>query len=122
MKIGSQTMSFPRKIAELRKETGLTQKAMASKLDIHVSQLKRYEAGTSQPTLDVFRKLVLALHVSADILLFDKQRGPDEDLRLHFEAASKLDPDEKGVIKEIMEGMLLKHDAKKLRSLQKQAV
>jgi len=88
-------MSFPRKIAELRKENALTQKEMANKLDIHVSQLKRYEAGTSQPTLDVFRKLVLALHVSADILLFDKQRGPDEDLRLHFEAASKLDPDEK---------------------------
>jgi hypothetical protein len=56
------------------------------------------------------------------MLLFDKQRGPDDDLRLHFEAASNLDPNEKGVIKEIMEGMLLKHDAKKLRSLQKQAV
>ena len=38
----------------------------------------------------------------------------------YFEAASNLDPDEKRVIKEIMEGMLFKHEAKKLRSLQKQ--
>ena len=93
---------------------------MVDKLGIHVSQLKRYEAGTSQPTLDVFRKLVLALHISADMLLFDEERGPDDDLRLHFEAASNLDTDEKCVIKELMEGMLLKHEAKKLRSLQKQ--
>ena len=113
-------MSFPQKIAQVRKENGYTQQVMADKLGIHVSQLKRYEAGTSQPTLDVFRKLVLALHISADVLLFDKERGPDDDLRLHFEAASSLDPDEKNVIKELMEGMLLKHEAKKLRSLQKQ--
>jgi len=113
-------MSFPQKIAQLRKENGYTQQVMADKLGIHVSQLKRYEAGTSQPTLDVFRKLVLALHISADMLLFDEERGPDDDLRLHFEAASNLDPDEKSVIKKLMEGMLLKHEAKKLRSLQKQ--
>ena len=113
-------MLFPQKVAELRKKNGYTQQVMADKLGIHVSQLKRYEAGTSQPTLNVFRKLVLALHVSADILLFDKQRGPDEDLRLHFEAASHLDPDEKSVIKELMEGMILKHEAKRVRSVQNQ--
>ena len=56
------------------------------KSGIQVSQLKRYEAGSSQSTLDVFRKLVLALHISADTLLFDEERGPDNDLRLHFEA------------------------------------
>ena len=113
-------MLFPQKVAELRKKNGYTQQVMADKLGIHVSQLKRYEAGTSQPTLSVFRKLVLALHVSADMLLFDKQRGPDEDLRLHFEAASHLDPDEKSVIMELMEGMVLKHEAKRVRSLQNQ--
>jgi ribosome-binding protein aMBF1 (putative translation factor) len=54
---------------------------LADKLGIHVSQLKRYEAGTSQPTLDVLRKIALSLHVSSDVLLFDEgERGPDEDL------------------------------------------
>lgn len=99
----------------------MTQQVLADKLSIHVSQLKRYEAGTSQPTLDVLRKIALFLHVSSDVLLFDEgDRGPDDDLQLHFEAVSKLDPDEKKTIKELLEGMLLKHEAKKVHSLQKQ--
>lgn len=115
------SMTFPKKLAALRKENGLTQQVLADKLSIHVSQLKRYEAGTSQPTLDVLRKIALSLHVSSDVLLFDEgDRGPDDDLQLHFEAVPKLDPDEKKTIKELLEGMLLKHEAKKVRSLQNQ--
>lgn len=106
-------MAFPQQLADLRKKKGLTQQVMADKLGIHVSQLKRYEKGTSQPTLDVFRKIVLALSVSADTLLFDNNRGPGEDLRYHFEAVSKLEPDEKNIVKELIEGILLKHDAKR---------
>ena len=86
-------MAFPQQLAALRKEKGLTQQVMADELGIHVSQLKRYEKGTSQPTLDVFRKIVLALNVSADKLLFDNERGPDDDLRFHFEAVAKLNSD-----------------------------
>ncbi|CAB1064771.1 hypothetical protein D1BOALGB6SA_9568 [Olavius sp. associated proteobacterium Delta 1] len=106
-------MSFPQQLAALRKKKGYTQQIMANQLGIHVSQLKRYEKGTSQPTLDVFRKIVLALSVSADNLLFDNNRGPADDLRYHFEAVSKLDPEEKTIIKELIEGILLKHDAKR---------
>jgi hypothetical protein len=47
-------------------------------------------------------------------MLFEKdERGPDEDLRLQFEVVTKLDAEEKAVIKELIEGMLLKHDAKR---------
>ena len=107
-------MLFPKQLVALRKKRGYTQQTMADKVGIHVSQIKRYEAGTAQPTLEVFRKVVLALSVSADMMLFDgEERGPDEDLRLHFEAVSKLDPEEKNIIKELIEGMLLKHDAKR---------
>ena len=55
-----------------------------------------YEAGTSQPTLDVIRGLSTALQVSADMLLFGKdERGPDDDLRLQFEAVSRFNEEEK---------------------------
>jgi len=54
---------------------------------IHVTQLSRYESGSSQPTLDVIRKIAVALSVSADELIFDEnERGPQDDLRLQFEA------------------------------------
>jgi hypothetical protein len=48
------------------------------------------------------RRIAVALSVSADLLLFDDQeRGPSDDLRLQFEAASRLDPDERNVVKEL---------------------
>ncbi len=77
-------------------------------------QLRRYEAGTSQPTLDVIRKLSTALQVSADVLLFGKdQRGPDDDVRLQFEAVSRFDAEEKNVVRSLLEGMILKHEARR---------
>jgi hypothetical protein len=48
--------------------------------------------------------------VSADLLLFGKDgRGPDEELRLQFEAVSKFDPEEKKVIRSLLDGMIFKH-------------
>lgn len=79
-------LTAPRIVA-LRKQRSLTQQALADSVGIHVSNIRRHEAGTSQPTLDVLRNLALALATSADSLLFDEdERGPDDDLRLGFEA------------------------------------
>lgn len=105
-------MEFSRRLATIRKAKGMTQQVLAEEAGINVSQVRRYEGGTSQPSLEVLRKLALALNVSADELLFE-QRGPDEDLRLQFEAVSRLDPEEKLVIKELIEGMLIKHESKR---------
>ena len=105
-------MDFPERLATLRREHGMTQQALCDAAKIHVSQLKRYEAGTSQPTLEVIRKLAVALSVSADLLLFDNaERGPDEDLRLQFEAVSRFNDEEKQVAKAVLEGLILKHEA-----------
>ncbi len=77
-------------------------------------QLRRYEAGSSQPTLDVIRRLAVALQVSADLLLFgENQRGPDDDLKLQFEAVSLFDPEEKRVVRSLLDGMILKHEARR---------
>jgi transcriptional regulator with XRE-family HTH domain len=86
------TMSFSIRLAALRKEFGFTQQQIADKIGMHLSPLKRYEAGASQPTIDVFRRIALALNISADVLLFEtNERGPDDRLKLQFEALSHLD-------------------------------
>ncbi len=108
-------MEFPERLAALRKDKGLTQRALAQDIGIHVTQLRRYEAGTSQPTLDVLRRLAVVLGVSADLLLFDRdERGPGDDLRLEFEAVSRLDQSEKDVVRSVLEGILLKHEARRV--------
>ena len=60
------TNGFPARMAELRKEKGFTQQQLAERVGVHVQQLKRYEAGISQPTLDVIRNMAMALGVSSD--------------------------------------------------------
>lgn len=107
-------MSFPERLSSLRKQLGFTQQQMADKIGMHVSQLKRYEGGASQPTIDVFRRIALALNVSADMLLFEPdERGPDERLKLQFEAVSKLDEKEREAVETMIAGVLHMHDAKR---------
>jgi transcriptional regulator with XRE-family HTH domain len=106
-------LDFHERLVLLRKERGLTQQALAELVAMHISQIRRYESGQSQPTLDAIRKLSRALSVSADMLLFAKdERGPDDDLRLQFEAASRLDPEEKSVIRSVIESIVLRNTFK----------
>ena len=108
------TMDFPERMAALRKAKGLTQQALADKVSVHLTQIQRYESGAVQPTLDVIRRLAIALSVSADVLIFDKdERGPDDDLKLQFEAISRMSKDEKKIIKALLDGMILKHEAQR---------
>lgn len=87
---------LPGRLAAIRKERGMIQQTLAERVGIHVVQLQRYESGASQPTLDVIRHLAVALSVSADVLLFGKdERGPDDELRLQFEAVSRFDTEDK---------------------------
>ena len=67
-----------------------------------------------KPTLEVIRRLAVALGVSADVLIFaEHERDPGEDLRLQFEKMNQFSPDEKKVAKAVLEGLILKHEAKK---------
>jgi len=114
----SSASEFPERLSTFRKDRGLPQQALADAVGIHVTQLRRYEAGPSQPILDVLRKLSVALRVSADALLFgDDQRGPDEELRLQFEAVSRLQPEDKEVVKSVLEGILIKDQVRKVEAL-----
>jgi transcriptional regulator with XRE-family HTH domain len=107
-------MGFPDRLAAFRKERSLTQQALADIIRVHVVQIRRYEAGKTQPTLDIIRKLAIALSVSADELIFDKdERSPDEDLRLQFEAISAFDDEDKAVARTLLESLILRHQSKR---------
>ena len=106
-------MSFSERLIVLRRERGLTQQGFSDATGIHVQQIKRYEAGTSQPSAEALKKIAKCFGVTTDWLLFeDAERGPDDDLRLQFEAMSQLSPDEKDVARAVLEGLMLKHVAR----------
>ncbi len=106
-------MDFPQRLLQHRKAKKLTQQALADLAGIHITQVQRYEKGEAQPTLDMIRKLSLALAVSADTLLFDEdERGPGDTLRLQFEALQQFDDEERQTAQAVLEGLILKHQAK----------
>lgn len=108
------TMSFSARLIVLRRQKGLTQQGLADATDIHVQQIKRYEAGTSQPSAEALKKIALTLHVSTDSLLFEEdERGLDDRLKLQFEAVSKLDERERDAVETVIAGVLHMHDAKR---------
>lgn len=110
-------MPFADRLASLRKQRGLTQEALADLIGITKTQVYRYESNLSQPTLDVIRRLAVALSVTTDTLIFEEnERKADDSLLLLLEGVAQLDPDEKHVIKELIEGILLKHQARRLFS------
>jgi len=105
-------MSIAARLITLRKERNLTQLEMADKVSLHVNQIRRYEAGNAQPSLEALKKIALAMNITIDSLVFDDgERDPDEDLRLQFEALSQFSPEEKKIAKAVIESLILKHDA-----------
>jgi hypothetical protein len=58
--------------------------------------------------------IAIALSVSADTLVFDAERNPDEELRLQLEATQHLTDQDKELVKRFINGLLLSHEAKRL--------
>ena len=55
------------------------------------------------------------LHVSLDERVFDEhERGPSDDLALQFEAVSGIPEEERRIIKALLDGMILKYQAKQI--------
>ncbi|MEJ2419754.1 MAG: helix-turn-helix transcriptional regulator [Exilibacterium sp.] len=107
-------MSLPARLIGLRKQHGLSQQAMADAIGIHVNSLKKYETGQAQPSVDALKKIALGLHVSVDFLLFEEhERGPGKDLELQFEAVSQLPPDERKIVQEVLESLIIKYQTRR---------
>ena len=117
--MGTQTywgfvMSIQQRLITLRKERDLTQQEMADAIGVHVNQIRHYEAGATQPSLEALKKIAVAMSITIDSLVFDEEeRGPDEQLKLQFEAISHLSANEKQIVKELLDGMIIKYQTRR---------
>ncbi|PHM49632.1 Repressor of flagellae, MrxJ [Xenorhabdus miraniensis] len=114
------SMSIANRLIALRKQKGLSQQALADAIGIHVTQVKRYEGGISLPSLEAVKKIAKTLRVTTDSLIFeDNELQPDSDLALQFQAISNMQPEQRQVIKEVLEGMIIKYEAERWSSKMK---
>lgn len=108
-------MGFPERFIQLRKENNLTQQQMAEKVGMHITQVKRYEAGQAQPSIEILKKIATAFHVTTDWLLFQEgERDLPNNLQLKFEAVSQMSEEDQRAIQSLLDGMILKHTANQL--------
>ena len=78
------------------------------------NQIRRYEAGATQPSLEALKKIAVAMSITIDSLVFDEEeRDPDEQLKLQFEAISHLSANEKQIVKELLDGMIIKYQTRR---------
>lgn len=112
-------MNFGKRLAEMRKKRGLTQQQLCELVGVHVTQLRNYEGDRSQPTLEVIRKLTLALDVTADELVFDvTERMPlvtDKELIKQWEKLEDLPEEDRQALKVLVEGLLMRHQISRLQ-------
>jgi transcriptional regulator with XRE-family HTH domain len=110
-------MSIAKRISTLRKQKGLTQQALADAIGLHVTQIKRYEAASSQPSLEAIKKIAKTLRVTTDSLIFDDEElTADADLEKQFQAVAAMPTEEQTVIKQLLEGMIIKYEAERWSS------
>jgi transcriptional regulator with XRE-family HTH domain len=113
-------MSFGKNLAKYRKQRGLTQEELVKLSGVGISQIRRYEADKSTPSLDATIKLVKALGVSIDEMVFDKTTAIasnkiiDRELLEQFEMISYMDDEERNLVKKILEGVIVRNQVEKL--------
>jgi transcriptional regulator with XRE-family HTH domain len=82
-------MSISQRLLTLRQEHNLTQQEVADRVGLHVNQIRRYESENDK-------------------------RGPDDGLRLQCEAVSRMPPEDKRIVKALLDGMIIKFQTKQL--------
>ena len=102
-------MEFSERLKKLRKDTGLTQVDVASKLGISQQAYASWERGVKKPTQDNLVKIAQVLNVSVDYLVGNSEEKTDEldNIELLFRMNSKgLTKEEKDIFKkELIEFM-----------------
>lgn len=107
-------MAFPQKLVQLRRAKAMSQQALADATGIHVTQIKRYEGGSAQPSMEGLKKIARVLDCSTDELVFDESERPiADDLKLQFEAISRLPEEDRKIARALLEGLILKHEARR---------
>ena len=108
-------MDFSNRLVKFRKLRGYTQQAIADNIALHVNQIKRYEAGTAQPTLETLVRLAKALRLSLDELVFDESESqPSAQMKRLVDSVERLSEGEQSIIRELIDGMIIKYEVKRL--------
>jgi transcriptional regulator with XRE-family HTH domain len=107
-------MDFANRLKELRKRKGISQGYLAELIEVHFTQVSRYERGETKPNIAAMTKLAKALGTTVDYLM----NGTAEDV-LHdagleiqlisrFKEVQNLDTEDKKTVLSLMDAYIAK--------------
>ena len=101
-------MEFGTIVAQLRKEQGISQTALAKQIGIHKNVLGRYERNEVIPSIEIARNIADILDVSLDFLVGKVDVEMDKTTRKRILEVSKFDDDDKLHIFSVIDAFVAK--------------
>ena len=101
-------MEFGTIVAQLRKEQGISQTALAKQIGIHKNVLGRYERNEVIPSIEIARNIADILDVSLDFLVGKVDVEMDKTTRKRILDVSKFDDDDKLHIFSVIDAFVAK--------------
>jgi len=109
-------MEFKDRLKQCRTSKGLSQNDLAKLVEVHVTNISRYERGENKPTTQVLSKLANALDTTTDYLMsgssdeLAQDSISDKELLSLFKRVNGLSADKKKTVKELLEAFVFKAD------------
>jgi transcriptional regulator with XRE-family HTH domain len=107
-------MDFENRLKELRKRKGISQGELAKLIEVHFTQVSRYERGETKPNAQAMTKLAKALDTTVDYLMNGtaddvvQNAGLEKDLISRFKEVQNLDTEDKKTVLSLMDVYIAK--------------
>jgi transcriptional regulator with XRE-family HTH domain len=113
-------MEFKDRLKQARAKKGLSQGELARAIQVHVTNISRYERGENKPTSDVLSKLANALDTTVDFLMSGSLHDQadteinDKELLSQFKQVEQLNAADKHLVKTFIDAFLTKRQIQQL--------
>lgn len=105
--------AFGKRLKELRNQRRWTQKEVAAKIGLQLSQLNKYESGMHVPPADKLLQLAELFATTTDYLLLGtvSDMPPLNNVRLfeRFQALAQCEPEEQEAVIRLIDAVIVKH-------------
>lgn len=107
-------MDFANRLKELRKRKGISQNDLANLIQVHFTQVSRYERGETKPNAEAMTKLAKALDTTVDFLMTGtmedsiQEAGLDKEIIARLKQIQQLNAEDKKTVLAFLDAFIAK--------------
>jgi transcriptional regulator with XRE-family HTH domain len=107
-----KSVTFGKRLTEVRKEKKISQDALAKKIDVHGAVIGRYERDEVKPSIEVATQIAEALEISLDYLVGSTNLVLDNTIIHRIEDIQQLDSVNRDHLYALMDAFLRDYKTK----------